>query len=83
MGGLVRELMVGYDCPADALYLPATLHYDFGTTTRLNAICIFERDSAKPLSRHTGWNKDEMGATKGYELVVRSISTVGVSRGCR
>lgn len=38
---------------------------------------MFERDSNKPISRHTGWLKDEMGAIKGYEFVVRSISTVG------
>ncbi|KAL8292626.1 hypothetical protein RQP46_001238 [Phenoliferia psychrophenolica] len=48
-----------------------------GSTTRDNAICVFEHDSAKPLTRHTGEGRDEMGATKGYELVVRSISTVG------
>ncbi|WWD21794.1 hypothetical protein CI109_106282 [Kwoniella shandongensis] len=77
MGQSVKELMVGYDCPSEAIYLPATIHTATGSSTRLNAICIFEKDSAKPLSRHTGWLKDEMGAIKGYELTVRSISTVG------
>lgn len=81
MGKSVREQIVGYDCPVDALYLPATVHDMFGTSTRKNAICVFERDSGKPLTRHTGWMKDEMGGTKGFELVVRTISTVGnVSR---
>ncbi|KAK6902868.1 hypothetical protein I203_108128 [Kwoniella mangroviensis CBS 8507] len=77
MGASVKELMVGYDCPAEAVYLPATVHTATGSSTRLNAICVFEKDSTKPLSRHTGWLKDEMGAIKGYELTVRSISTVG------
>ncbi|ORY26996.1 amine oxidase catalytic domain-containing protein [Naematelia encephala] len=77
MGQSVKELMVGYDCPSEAVYLPATIHTAAGSSTRLNAICVFEKDSTKPLSRHTGWLKDEMGAIKGYELTVRSISTVG------
>ncbi|KAK8847701.1 hypothetical protein IAR55_005560 [Kwoniella newhampshirensis] len=77
MGASVKELMVGYDCPSEAVYLPATIHTATGSSTRYNAICVFEKDSAKPLSRHTGWLKDEMGAIKGYELTVRSISTVG------
>ncbi|WVQ80316.1 hypothetical protein IAT38_002421 [Cryptococcus sp. DSM 104549] len=77
MGQSVKELMVGYDCPSEAIYLPATIHTAQGSSTRLNAICVFERDSGKPLSRHTGWLKNEMGAVKGYELVVRSVSTVG------
>jgi primary-amine oxidase len=77
MGGLVREMMVGYDCPADAAYMSATVHADFGSTTRRNAICIFEQDSGRPLSRHTAWMRDEMGAVKGAELIARSISTVG------
>ncbi|WRT68805.1 uncharacterized protein IL334_005785 [Kwoniella shivajii] len=77
MGDSVKELMVGYDCPVEAVYLPASIHTASGSTTRVNAICIFEKDSTKPLSRHTGWLKDEMGAIKGYELTVRSVSTVG------
>ncbi|KAK4700925.1 hypothetical protein P7C70_g5317, partial [Phenoliferia sp. Uapishka_3] len=74
---MVKELMVGYDCPSHALYLPATVHTSMGSSTRLNAVCVFEHDSGKPISRHTGEAQDEMGATKGYELVVRTISTVG------
>ena len=76
MGGSVREVILGYDCPADAILLDATIH-EQGSSTRRNAICVFERESGRPLSRHTGREKDEMGAVKGYELVVRTISTVG------
>lgn len=99
MGSSTKELLKGYDCPADAQYLSMTVHEAQGSSTRLDAVCVFERDSGKPLSRHTGWLSNEMGvrrplvvpsvderltftrfelqAVKGYELVIRSISTVG------
>lgn len=76
MGGNVREVILGYDCPHHALLLNATVH-EMGSTTRQNAICVYEREAGRPLSRHTGRGKNEMGAVKGYELVVRTISTVG------
>ena len=76
MGGTVREVILGYDCPADAILLNATVH-ELQSSVRKNAICVFERESGRPLSRHTGAQKDEMGAVKGYELVVRSVSSVG------
>ncbi|KAJ6512626.1 amine oxidase catalytic domain-containing protein, partial [Mycena sanguinolenta] len=77
MGTSTRGLIVGYDCPHDSLLLPAITHSDVGTLQQQDAICVFERDSGKPLSRHTGYMKGEMGAIKGYELVVRTISTAG------
>lgn len=77
MGSQVKDLLVGYDCPAYAAYLPATVHNAAGSSTRQRAICVFEKSSDMALSRHTGWMKNEFGAVKGYELVVRSISTVG------
>lgn len=76
MGGNVREVIVGYDCPEHSTLFDAMVH-EGGTTVRKRAICVFERDRGTPLSRHTGASEDEMGAIKGYELVVRSISTVG------
>ena len=76
MGGMTREVILGYDCPADAILLNATVH-DQGSSMRRNAICIFERESGRPLSRHWSRTTNEMGAVKGYELVVRSVSTVG------
>ncbi|KAJ6561792.1 amine oxidase catalytic domain-containing protein [Mycena capillaripes] len=77
MGRATRALIKGYDCPYDALFLPGITHTDVGTLLQNDAICVFERDSGKPLSRHTGYMKGEMGAIKGYELIVRTISTVG------
>jgi primary-amine oxidase len=76
MGSNVRELILGYDCPADAILLNATVH-ESGSSTRRNAICIFESDKHIPLSRHTERGKNVMGAVRGHELVVRTISTVG------
>ncbi|KAJ7447063.1 amine oxidase catalytic domain-containing protein [Mycena galericulata] len=77
MGTATRALIVGYDCPYDALLLPGITHSSVGTLLQKDAICVFERDSGKPLSRHTGYMKGEMGAIKGYEMIVRTISTVG------
>jgi hypothetical protein len=76
MGTSTRDVIEGYDCPEDALLLPAVLH-EGGSSIRRRAICVFERPSGRPLSRHTGWVKGEMGAVKGFELVVRWVSTVG------
>ena len=77
MGQQVRRVIVGYDCPYHAIFLDAVVHSS-GSTLRRGAICVFERESGRPLSRHFSLEeKDEMGAVKGYELVVRSISTVG------
>jgi primary-amine oxidase len=75
MGAQVREVILGYDCPYHATLLDATVH-ESGSSTRRNAICVFERESGRPISRHTG-GKGEMGAVKGFELVVRSVSSVG------
>ncbi|CCM06294.1 uncharacterized protein FIBRA_08545 [Fibroporia radiculosa] len=77
MGGNVRDMLPGYDCPHEAVFLPATTHSFLGSITRQRAICVFEHDTARPLTRHMGFQHGEFGAVKGYVLVVRSISTVG------
>lgn len=76
-GSAVRDMLPGYDCPHEAVYLPATTHNFEGGITRERAICVFEHDSGRPITRHTGYSAGEFGATRGYQLVVRSISTVG------
>ncbi|KAF9035083.1 amine oxidase catalytic domain-containing protein [Hymenopellis radicata] len=75
MGGSVRDMLPGYDCPHEAVYLPATTFSSTGSVTRKRAICIFEQDTGKPITRHTGYMEGEFGAVKGYVLTVRSIST--------
>lgn len=77
MGSSVRDLLPGYDCPIEAVFLPATTHSNTGSITRDRAICIFEQDTGKPITRHTGFMEGEFGAVKGYVLTIRSISTVG------
>ncbi|KAF7971714.1 hypothetical protein HWV62_20073 [Athelia sp. TMB] len=77
MGDAASSLIPGYDCPHEAVYLPATTHFGQTSTTRDRAICIFEQDIGRPISRHVGWEDGEFGATRGYVLTVRSVSTVG------
>ena len=77
MGAGVRDMFPGYDCPHEAVYLPATTHTDVGTITSKRAVCIFEQDTGRPLTRHVGFTDGESGAVKGYVLTIRSISTVG------
>lgn len=77
MGLAVRDLLPGYDCPHGAAYLPATSFGALGYLARERAVCVFEADVGRPLSRHTGYSDGEFGAIKGYVLTVRTISTVG------
>lgn len=73
MGTAVRDMLPGYDCPYESVFLPATTQGGI----RKRGTCIFEHDTARPLTRHTGYGDGEFGAVRGYVLVVRSISTVG------
>ncbi|KAK0207087.1 copper amine oxidase [Desarmillaria ectypa] len=77
MGGSVRDMLPGYDCPHEAVYLPMTTYASTGSVVRKRAVCIFEQDTARPINRHAGYMQGEFGAVKGYILTVRSISTVG------
>ena len=77
MGSLVRNMIPHYDCPQEAVYLPAITHTSLGNVVVERAICIFEHDTARPIQRHTGYMEGEFGAVKGFILTVRSISTVG------
>lgn len=77
MGGSVRDMLPGYDCPHEAVYLPMTTYASTGSVVRKRAVCIFEQDTGRPITRHSGYMQGEFGAVKGYILTVRSISTVG------
>ncbi|KAG7097492.1 hypothetical protein E1B28_004834 [Marasmius oreades] len=77
MGQFVSNMLPGYDCPHNAVYLPATTRTPLGSTTVERAICVFEHDTERPLTRHTSYVDGEFGAVKGYVLVVRSITPVG------
>ncbi|KAF8887255.1 amine oxidase catalytic domain-containing protein [Gymnopilus junonius] len=75
MGAAVRDMVPHYDCPQEAVYLPASTYSMMGTVHVQRAICIFEQDTGKPLSRHTGDEEGEFGAVKSYVLTVRSTTT--------
>lgn len=78
MGMFTKDLFPNYDCPAEAVFLPATLYHPLlGPIMRERAICIFEMDTGRPLTRHYGDFPGESGAVKGYVLTVRSIATLG------
>jgi len=77
MGSSVENLLPGYDCPHEAVYLPATTYSAMGTIVRDKAICVFEQDTGRPVTRHFGYMDGEFGAVKGYMLTVRTISVVG------
>lgn len=70
-------MIPGYDCPYEAVYFPATTHTPVGSIRRKRAICVFEHDTGRPITRHTGYLDGEFGAVRGYVLTIRSISTVG------
>ena len=76
-GAAVRDMLPGYDCPYEAVYFPATTHTSIGSIRRERAICVFEYDTGRPITRHMGYLDGEFGAVKGYVLTIRSISTVG------
>ncbi|CAA7259438.1 unnamed protein product [Cyclocybe aegerita] len=77
MGSMVRNMITHYDCPQEAIYLPATTYSILGNVHVERAICIFEQDTGKPLTRHYGYEEGEFGAVKSYVLTIRSTTTVG------
>ncbi|TCD63339.1 hypothetical protein EIP91_005658 [Steccherinum ochraceum] len=77
MGGMVHDLLPGYDCPHEAVFLPVTTHASQGSIRRERGICIFEKETGRPITRHLGYINGESGAVKGYVFTVRTVSTVG------
>jgi Cu2+-containing amine oxidase len=83
IGTELSELLVGVDCPEDALYLPVLLE-EF-TATGLSEpahMCIFEQTLGEPMWRHgyAGGGAYPDGGTRGLPrttLSVRTISTMG------
>jgi primary-amine oxidase len=63
MGEFTKDLIPQYDCPPESVYLPATTFSILGNVQRQRAICIFEQDVGKPLSRHYGYQEGETGAS--------------------
>jgi hypothetical protein len=82
MGAEVQDMIPGYDCLHEAVYLPATTHSEISSIMREYSICIFEHDTECLLTRHVGLLYGESRAVKGYVLIIRTISTVGKCGSC-
>lgn len=77
-GPLSLPLHRGSDCPADAIFLDATLADARGRAIdRRGVICLFERHSAAPLWRHAEIVNGRYGGRAAVELVMRTIPTLG------
>jgi primary-amine oxidase len=79
-GLFLSPLRPGVDCPADATYLPVTMHTDEGAPLDMPAaICVFERETGNPVYRHYEIFAQPTPAEgrPATELVVRSASEVG------
>jgi len=83
-GVFLSPLVSGVDCPTNAVFMPAVMHQDNGQPVEIpNAICVFERNPAKPAWRHYEiFAQSETAAVPAEgrpqtELVVRSASEVG------
>lgn len=77
-GVLATPLAPGVDCPATALFLPATFAHDNGEPlTTPNAICLFERSAGDPAWRHHESMNGTFEGRAGVDLVVRMASTIG------
>lgn len=77
-GPLSLPLRPGSDCPADALFLDATLADAAGKPSeRRGVICLFERNTAAPLWRHAEIVNGDYHGRPAVELVMRTIPTLG------
>ncbi|KAH9840835.1 copper amine oxidase [Rhodofomes roseus] len=63
MGGSVRDVLPGYDCPHKAVFL-SVMSITRGSITLERVICTFEHDSARPITRHMGYSEAEFGAVR-------------------
>jgi primary-amine oxidase len=77
-GLLSSPLAPGVDCPADAMFIDATLPNDRGEPVILKSrICLFERETGDPLWRHAEFANRTYAGRPAAELVLRSIASVG------
>lgn len=79
-GIFMSPLTRGVDCPADAAYLPVTLHDDLGMPFDIpDSVCIFERLTGDPSWRHFEIFEPDKPAEgrPAKELVFRYASEVG------
>ena len=77
-GATSTPLVQGLECPDDAIYHPVVLPNASGeaeTDDRL--LCLFERNTVRPLWRHAADRNEVLESRPDVELVVRTIPTIG------
>ena len=80
LGGEVRSLIPGSDCPVHSTYIPTSHVFEYSEepVTIERAFCVFEHNTARPLRRHLerhGKNKF-YGGMEDSVLTIRSIITI-------
>jgi hypothetical protein len=69
---LVCPQVLGVDCPSTGVLMDVSFLSDSGeTTTKRNAICVFESVAQTPLRRHS--NGDDYAGLAMHYLVVREV----------
>ena len=77
-GLLGSTLKPGADCPEGSKYQDAIIPDDTGSSTiKANVICIFERNTGRPVWRHAADGAKVLESRPDIELVVRTIPTIG------
>ena len=77
LGALSSALRPGLDCPEEARFFDATLSTFAGRSyDRPKVMCVFERDPAVPLWRHSEALNGAYEGRPATELVVRSIPSI-------
>ncbi|KAH7408662.1 copper amine oxidase [Phaeosphaeria sp. MPI-PUGE-AT-0046c] len=77
-GSTLQPLVRGYDCPSHAVYLNATFSEGNSTSTKNDAICIFEYDAGYPIRRHSfSPAAPHTSVAKNIVFTLRTISTIG------
>ena len=75
--GMIKQLLPGVDCPADATFLSGTFYRENGRPfQRTQLACIFERTAGDPSWRHMDDDGTIYGRP-GRELVFRTVAVVG------
>ena len=78
LGATSTTLVKGVDCPKNAMYRDAILPNATGDAETHEAIlCLFERNTGRPLWRHAADGNNTLESRPDVELVVRTIPTIG------
>ena len=77
-GATSTPLAEGVDCPADAIYRDVVFPNASGEAETSDTIlCLFERNTGRPLWRHAADRNQVLESRPDVELVARHIPTIG------